>query len=76
VRGVRISDDSAAYAANWRTIVATDLAMAVAVFVGGILLVAMASAWGWALATVGLVYAFFAGGRAVKWRRLRREAGL
>jgi len=76
VRGVRISDDSAAYAANWRTIVGTDLAMAAAVFAGGIVLVVMASVWGWALATLGLVYAFFAGGRAVKWRRLRRDAGL
>jgi hypothetical protein len=76
VRGVRISVDSAAYASNWRTIVATEAAMATVVFAGGIALVAMASAWGWVLATLGLVYGFFAGGRAVKWRRLRREAGL
>jgi hypothetical protein len=71
-----MGDDSAAYAANWRAIVAIDLAMAVAVVGGGLALVAFGSAWGWALATVGVVYAFFAGGRLVKWRRLRREAGL
>jgi hypothetical protein len=74
--GVRISDDSAAFAANWRTIVVIDLSMAVAVLTGGLVLAWSGSAWGWALATVGAVYAFFAGGRAVKWRRLRRQAGM
>ena len=76
MRGVRISDDSAAYASNWRTIVGVDLAIAAVLFVGGLVLVATTSGWGWVVATLGLVYGFFAGGRAVKWRRLRRQAGL
>ena len=74
--GVRMSDDSAAFAANWWTILAIDISMAVAVVAGGIVVVAMGSTWGWALATVGAFYAFFSCGRAVKWRRLRRHAGL
>ncbi len=74
--GVRFWDDSAAFAANWRTIVAIDVAMAVAVLAGGTVALWAGNGWGWALAAVGSVYAFFACGRAVKWRRLRRQAGL
>ena len=74
--GVRFSDDSAAYAANWRTILVIVAVMAVAVLAAGAVLVWSGSGWGWALSAVGFVYAFFAGGRAVKWRRLRRQAGL
>ena len=73
---MRISDDSAAFAANWWTILTIDVAMAVAVVAGGTVLVLTGNAWGWVLASVGAVYAFFACGRAVKWRRLRRQAGL
>jgi hypothetical protein len=50
--------------------------MAVAVAAGGIVLLLSGSAWGWALLAVGFVYSFFATGRLVKWRRLRRQAGL
>ena len=50
--------------------------MAVLVLAAGAVLTWSGSGWGWALSAVGFVYAFFAGGRAVKWRRLRREAGL
>jgi hypothetical protein len=68
--------DEAALARNWRTVLAVDLAMAVAVAAGGIVLLLSGSAWGWALLAVGFVYSFFATGRLVKWRRLRRQAGL
>ena len=73
---MRWRDDSAALAANWRTIVVLDMAMGTAILAGGLVLALMSSGWGWALAAVGFVQLFFAGGRAVKWRRLRREAGV
>ena len=69
-------DDSAAYAANWLTIVVIDVAMAAAVLAGGVLAVWAGSGWGWPIGGLGAVYAFFAFGRAVKWRRMRRQAGL
>jgi len=66
-------DDNAAFASNWRTILAVDVGMGLAVLVGGIVLALTSSGWGWLLATVGAIYLFFAGGRIAKWRRLRRE---
>jgi len=68
--------DDAAFAANWRTVVAVDLAMAVAVLAGGLVLLWSGTGWGWALLALSFVYTFFALGRVVKWRRLRRQAGL
>jgi hypothetical protein len=67
--------DDAAFAANWRTILAVDMAMAVAVLGGGLALLWSGTDWGWALVALGFVYTFFAGGRIVKWRRLRRQQG-
>lgn len=69
-------DDSAAFAANWRVILAVDLAMGLAVLLGGLVLGFSSSGWGWLLAAVGVVYVFFAGGRISKWRRMRRQQGL
>jgi len=68
-------DHSTALAANWKTVLAVDIAMAVAVVAGGVVLGLAASGWGWALAAAGLVNLFFAVGRAVKWARIRRQAG-
>jgi len=72
----QLRGDGAAFAANWRTVVAVDLAMAVAVLAGGLALLWSGTDWGWALLAAGFVYTFFACGRAVKWHRLRRQAGL
>jgi hypothetical protein len=69
-------DDSAALAANWKTVVAVDVAMAVAVLAAGVAFGISDGWWGWLLAAAGAVYAFFAGGRLAKWRRIRRQAGL
>jgi hypothetical protein len=74
--GVHLWDDSAAFAANWRTILVIDIGMALIVFAGGLVLAGTGSGWGWVLAAAGSVYVFFACGRAAKWRRLRRQAGL
>lgn len=73
---MQFRDDSAAFAANWRIILAVDMAMGVAVLGGGLVLAFTSSGWGWALATVGVIYVFFAGGRIAKWRRMRHQAGL
>lgn len=69
-------DDSAALAANWWVVLAVDIGMGLAVFAAGVIVGVAANGWGWALAAVGFVYLFFAGGRATRWRRIRREAGL
>lgn len=74
--GVQFRDDSAAFAANWRIVLAVDMAMGVIVLLGGLVLGFSTSGWGWLLAAVGAVYVFFAGGRIAKWRRMRRERGL
>ena len=64
-------DDSAAFAANWKTIVAVDIGMGVAVLGAGLVLALAVTGWGWAVVAVGIVQLFFAGGRVSKWRRLR-----
>jgi len=55
------TDDSAAYAGNWRAVLAFDAVLGVV----GILVVA-----------VGAAYTALVGARARRWARLRREAGL
>jgi len=68
-------DDSAAFAGNWKTVLAVDLGMGLAVLLGGVaVLVATGRGWAWALVAIGAVYLFFAGGRATRWVRLRRRA--
>jgi hypothetical protein len=69
-------DDSAALAANWKTILAVDVAMSGIVFAAGVLFALTEGWWGWLLAAAGGVYLFFAVGRVAKWRRIRRRAGL
>ena len=66
--------DQAAFARNWRTVLAVDIGMAFAVLAGGFVMLASGTDWGWVLVVLGGIYVFFAVGRAVKWRRLRREA--
>lgn len=74
--GVPLRDDSAAFASNWRVVLAVDFLMGLAVLVAGIVIIVLGSWWGTVLAVAGLVYLFFAGGRATRWRRLRQGAGL
>jgi biopolymer transport protein ExbB/TolQ len=68
--------DRAALAANWKTVVAVDLGMGLVVVAAGVICAVALSAWWWLLAGVGSIQLFFAGGRATKWRRIRREAGV
>lgn len=75
--GVRFrGDDRAALAANWRTLLLVDAALALAAVVIGAAVVARGAVWGWLLVGAGVVYGFFVGGRAARWKRLRRDAGL
>ncbi len=68
--------DRAAFAANWKTVVAMDLGMGLVMVAAGVIGAMALSGWLWLLAAAGSVQLFFAGGRATKWRRMRRQAGL
>jgi hypothetical protein len=66
-----------AYAANWRTVLAVDAILGVALIVIGVV---MAIAWnpfiGGFVGAVGAAYVGFIAKRAREWRGLRRAAGL
>jgi hypothetical protein len=74
--GVPFRDDSVAFAKNWKIVVGVDVAMGAIVLAVGVIVGVAVAWWGWPMAALGSVYVFFAGGRVVRFRRLRREAGL
>ena len=65
--------DDAALARNWWTILLLDNAFGV-----GLLLLGLSAGGvgGAILVTIACAYLFFSIGRIVKWRRIRRQAGL
>jgi len=65
--------DDAAYASNWRTVLAIDNAVGLAILAAGIALGALPGAL---VVIAAGIYLFFSVGRVVKWRRMRRQAGL
>lgn len=70
---MRVRNDAAAYAANWKTVILVDAALGwVAVVVGLVL----ASLVGVVLAAVGAAYLVAVWRRLRRWRRLRIERGL
>lgn len=69
-------DDSAALAANWRTLLLIDSVLGVVAFFGGLALVVSGRGWAYVVMIAGALYLFFIGGRVTKWRRIRRAAGL
>ena len=71
-----VRGDGAAFAANWRTVLAVDVGIGLALTGGGVAVAVVAGAWGWVVVVAGAIELFFAGGRVTKWRRLRRQAGL
>lgn len=76
-KGVRFrGDDSAAFASNWRSLLAVDAGLALLATVVGVVLLIRGQAWGAVPFVAGLVYGFFVGGRAARWSRLRRDRGL
>lgn len=71
--GMHVPRDDAAYAANWRTVLAIDNAVGLVILIAGLV---VGKGWGAVLVIAAGVYLFFSVGRVVKWRRLRRQAGL
>jgi len=69
--------DETAYASNWRTVLAADAAVGLLPVVIGVVLVVQGSVvWGPLLVAAGAVYVVLVGRRALRWRRLRRAAGV
>lgn len=70
-------DDSAAYATNWKTVLAADAGLGLAIALAGLaILVTVHVALGAMLASAGLVYLIPVARRARHWSALRRDAGL
>ena len=72
------SRDQAAYAANWRQVIAADAAVGGAGVAAG-LVALLAFHWvviGAAVAALGVLYLAAVFRRALRWRRLRADAGL
>jgi hypothetical protein len=70
------TDDSAAYAANWRTLLIVDAGLGLVVLVAGAALaVAVNVVVGTLVVAVGAAYTALVASRARRWVRLRRQAG-
>jgi hypothetical protein len=70
-------DDSAAYASNWRVVLALDAIIGVVTSVAGLVIALTVSlVVGMLLVALGAAYTALVGTRARRWARLRREAGL
>lgn len=69
----RFTDDNAAYAANWKTILAVDAGIGWVFVVIGLVL---GNALGLVLVGAGAAYLVIGFRRARRWKRLRTERGL
>lgn len=71
------TDDTTAYAANWRMVLAADAALGLIVSIAGVVVAVIASlVAGLALIGAGALYSALVAVRARRWARLRRETGL
>jgi hypothetical protein len=71
------SDDSVAYAANWRAVLAADAGAGVVLAAIGLAVIAFANIlFGALLVALGAAYVVLVARRARHWAALRREAGL
>jgi hypothetical protein len=71
------TDDSAAYASNWRAVLALDALIGVVTSLAGLVIaLAVSLLVGMLVVAVGAAYTALIGARARRWVRLRREAGL
>ena len=69
--------EEAAFAANWRTVVAVDAVLGVVVAAAGIVVALVVHALvGALIAAAGVLYVVLVARRAARWRRLRRQAGM
>jgi hypothetical protein len=73
---MRLSND-AAYASNWKTVLAVDAAVAVIVFAAGALLIAVGHPLGFLAVLLGAGYGVLVARRGLRWRRMRiaRQSG-
>jgi hypothetical protein len=70
------TDDSAAHAANWRTLLVIDAGLGVVVILAGAALaLAVNVVVGTLVLAVGAAYTSLVASRARRWIRLRRQAG-
>lgn len=70
-------DDKAAFASNWRTVLAFDAGLGLLVVLAGVATsFAVNAAFGMIMIVIGTAYVGFVGSRARRWLRLRREANL
>ncbi len=70
-------DDSVAFARNWKTVLAADAALGVAIVLVGLTILATVHVVvGAMLASAGTVYLIPVARRARHWSTLRRDAGL
>jgi hypothetical protein len=73
----RLPGSRAAYASNWRTVLAVDAAMGALVALVGVVLIAVWNFFvGVALTGLGLFYVAMVARRARAWAALRHDAGL
>jgi hypothetical protein len=71
------TDDSAAYASNWRPVLALDAVIGVVTSLAGFVIALVVSiVVGGLVVALGAAYTALVGARARRWARLRREAGL
>ena len=70
----RVRNDGAAYASNWRTVLAVDAALGVLLAALGVLAAVLVDPIaGLVLVAVGFGYMVAVGSRARRWSRLRRS---
>jgi hypothetical protein len=70
------TDDSAAFASNWRTVLAVDGSVGLTVVIGGAALAVIANLLvGTMVVALGAAYLALVGSRARRWVRLRRQSG-
>jgi hypothetical protein len=70
------TDDSAAFASNWRTVLAVDGSVGLTVVIGGAVLAVIANLLvGTMVVALGAAYLALVGSRARRWVRLRRQSG-
>jgi hypothetical protein len=73
----RLPGSRAAYAVNWKTVLAVDAAMGVVVAVAGVVMIAVWNFYlGVAFTGLGLFYVAMVLRRGRTWARLRADAGL
>ena len=68
-------DDSAAFASNWRVVLAMDAALgAIVSLIGVVVAVAVSVPIGIVMVVAGAAYLALVGVRARRWQRMRRQA--